>query len=345
MFATLRIITLLSLGASLLMSSCKDHCEYGQDKEPIFTKRMVLKANYETEWQYPVTGGHDWENDSTWDATFQLPYHLLKPRRPEGLRVQLYTGIRKASIFNLSPSGGIVPFTEGYQSLLFYNNNTEYIVFDELQSFKLATATTTTRSGTDNQFGAAEDILENVKNSPDMLYSYYIETFKGKEHNDTETVTVTLRPLVFSYLIQCEFSKGYELVSQARGNLTGMSEAVSLTTLETSAQTASLSFQGTVRPFAIQALVRSFGSPGYPNTKAPSAHQNKLTLDVRLKDGTVQHFQFDVTSQIDSQPRGGVIRITGIKIDESKGNASHNSGFDVDVSDWGEEENILFPLK
>lgn len=347
----LRILPICLLTVSLFATSCK-HTSLA-DMDAVFTKRMLVKATYETEWNYPIEGGIDWKNDPDWEDTFHFPYELLTPSLPDGLRVQLYLQDNKASIFNIDSQGGEIPFTNGCQSLLFYNNNTEFIVFDGLQSLKLASATTGTRSEAGHQAGVdIEDLLGNIKNSPDLLFSQYIESFVGREHPDTETLSVTLRPLVFSYLIQFEFIKGLERIERAAGSLTGMAESVSMTNFQTSKETARLLFQCTPRSFAVQALIKSFGLPNYPGptTSGPipvaanSTQSNQLELEIELFNGTKQCFHFDVTDQLARQPYGGVIRITGIEIDEKKATSTPNSGFDAHVTEWGDTEEIIFPL-
>ena len=101
----------------------------------------------------------------------------------------------------------------------------------------------------------------------------------------------------------------------------------------------------TVEDFGMQAFVRSFGIPGFPNehytTKSPNSYS--LNLEVRLKNGIIKSFDFDVTDQVAAQPQGGVIIVDGIEISDEEGE-SGGSGFDVDVDDWGEYEDIELPL-
>ena len=338
----LRILSLLLWGSCLSLISCRH--EALADVEPVFTKRAFVEATYENEWQYAVGEGTDWAHYPEWEEVFQMSYEMLKPRLPEGLRAQLSLENGAASVFNMHPDGGEIPFAETQQSLLFYNNNTEFIVFDGLHSVKEAVATTRSRSELARP-GILEGTDGDAMNAPDMLYSYYIESFNGEEHLDEEVIAIRLKPLVFSYLIQYEFQKGLEDIVQAKGALVGMADAVSMSDGRTSSKTATLLFKGVVRNFAVQALVHSFGIPDYPREEEePDNRKYALELDVKLRSGNVQHFRFDVSDQVSRQPRGGVVRITGIEVDEKLAHPSYDSGFDVNVSGWGEDEHILLPI-
>lgn len=335
----LRLIHFLLLG--IVLSACK-HTSV-EDLDPVFTKRMMVQATYENQWQFPTEEGVDWQQYPAWEETFHLQYDLLRPLTPDGLRAQVSLEDGKASVFNIHPCGGEVPFTDSEQSLLFYNNNTEFIVFDALHTLKQATATTRSRSDV-----SRPSVIEgdgDAMNAPDMLYTHYIESFKGEDYPDATTLQVTLQPLVYSYLIQYEFSKGLEEIKQAKGSLSGMADAVSLSDQQTSSKTATLLFQAAVREFAIQALIHSFGIPDYPSAgETPVDRKYMLELDIKLKSGNVQHFRLDVTDQVGKQPRGGVIRVTGLEVDEEKAHPSYDSGFDVNVSGWGDDINITLPI-
>ena len=62
-----------------------------------------------------------------------------------------------------------------------------------------------------------------------------------------------------------------------------------------------------------------------------------------MKNGKIKSFDFDVTDQVEVQPQGGVIVVSGIEISDEEGE-SGGSGFDVDIDDWGEYEDIELPL-
>ena len=55
---------------------------------------------------------------------------------------------------------------------------------------------------------------------------------------------------------------------------------------------------------------------------------------MRLHNGAMKTFEFDVTDQVKAQPRGGVIIVSdGLVITDEEGAAGFDSGFDIDVED------------
>ena len=76
-----------------------------------------------------------------------------------------------------------------------------------------------------------------------------------------------------------------EYVSLARGALAGMAQAVWLNSGHTSDEAATVLYDCTVEKFGIQALVRSFGIPDFPNEHYGRRAKRKygLNLEVRLK--------------------------------------------------------------
>ena len=55
-------------------------------------------------------------------------------------------------------------------------------------------------------------------------------------------------------------------------------------------------------------------------------------------EGFFATFEFDITDQMAKQPRGGVITVSGLTIDEYE--FGGGGGFDVDVDDWGPYEDV-----
>ena len=307
---------------------------------------MQVKAVFDKEWDHTCEGGPDWEQYPAWESRFGMEYHELCPDAPDGLRVQVYNEDGTNNILNVAPEGDIVRMRPGEHSLLLYNNDTEYIVFDDMNSFASAKATTRTRtraSYAGNPY--MENTVENTVNAPDMLYGNYMENYTAERKIEADELPVTMHPLVFTYLVRYEFSHGLEYVALARGALAGMAGAVWLNSGRTSEEAATILYDCSVEDFGTQACVQSFGIPDYPNEHYTTRTERRygLNLEVRLKNGKVKSFDFDVTDQVAVQPQGGVIVVSGIEISDEEGTEG-GSGFDVTVKDWGEYEDIELPL-
>lgn len=329
------------LVASLI--SC-DHKELCYDHEPHALKyHVTVNASYEQQWQYTYGDSPDWK--SAWPENLTFSYENLCPAIPEGLRVLSFGENDKQEMKNMPAAGGIISFTEGTYSLLFYNNDTEYIVFDNTDSFATAKATTRTKTRS-TYFGNSYSGTKNEKtvSAPDMLYGNYIENYTPEKDVVAREMDVVMHPLVFTYVIQYEFDYGLQHVALARGALAGMAESVYLNSGQTSSDIATILYDCTIVEYGAQAVVNSFGIPDYPNGNYTRAGDRySLNLEVCLKNGVIKSFDFDVTDQVAEQPHGGIITVTGLKISDEESKQG-SSGFDVDLNDWGEFEDILLPL-
>lgn len=324
-----------------MLAACQ-HKELCVDHET-HTERVEyhLALAYDIEWEYNLESHIDWEQ--YWNEDFGIPYDSIRPDEPDGVRVHIFDNEGRSEIVrNLDTDGSTIHFNkEGRHSALFHNNDTEYIVYQGMESFSSAYATTrgvvrSSYKGNSLMTRAEEEVTVNP---PDMLFGAYIEDLYVEKSTETDTLKVKLHPLAFTYLLRYEFSKGAEYVALARGALAGMARGVDLSNGKTSAEEATVMFDATVTEFGVQALVKSFGVPDYPNPNYNrGTRQYGLNLEVRLKDGTTHQFDFDITDQMAKQPHGGVIVVEGIEVEVK------NSGFDVGVEGWGNEIDIPLPL-
>ena len=318
---------------------CEDHREHAHR----YHIRVV--ADYRLDWEETAFYNDTLNWKMGWPAHF-LPYTDLLPKKPSGLRVVNYNQAGDYSLHNISSSGGIVDLYEGYNDLLFYNNDTEYIVFSRTENGASTRATTRTRTRASYTGNIYAHEGEPTVNAPDMLFANYIQGYDAKKTLGPVEIPVTMQPLVFTYKIRYEFSEGLKYVAVARGSLSGMAESVLLHTGETSEKSATILFdECEITDYGVRAIVRSFGSPAFPNFNYPTRNNEKhgLSLEVMLRNGNLVQFDFDVTNQVVAQPHGGVIVVKGIEIKESDG-MQGTGAFDVEVDDWGEYEDIELPL-
>ena len=329
----------------MLLSGCRKELCYDHEHH---TERVeyMLALSYDIQWEYNMESHIEWEQ--YWNEDFGVSYDEIRPDHPEGVRVHIYDEDHQSEIVrNIGKDGATVHFTdEGHYSVLMHNNDTEYIVYEGMNSFATAYATTrgvTRATYLGNSFtGGKGEGNEDTVNPPDMLFGASIDSINVEKSTKPDTLSVRLHPLVFTYLVRYEIAEGSEYVVLARGALAGMAKGVFLGNGHTSAEEATVLYDATVTDFGAQALVKSFGVPDYPNPNySHTPRTYGLNLEVRLKDGSTQQFDFDVTDQVEKQPHGGVIVVKDIKIEAP---TSSGGGFDVEVSDWGDAIDIPLPL-
>lgn len=340
----------LSLIVLALLSSC-DHKELCFDHEEHAPKyQLHVDATYQQEWEIYNGEGIVWKEFPTWIDSYGMAYDDLKPKIPAGLRMHDFPVAGQYNMTNMPAFGESVRMRPGEHQLLFYNNDTEYIVFNDMYSYASAKATTRTRSRSTyigNPFRKNNEEKEPTLNMPDMLYGNYISSYTAELSNDEVMLPVIMHPLVFKYLVRYEFSKGLEYVGMGRGALSGMASSVYLHSGRTSKEASTVLFDCTIESWGIQAIVATFGVPDYPNTNyspTRSSVSHALNLEVRLKNGVIKEFNFDVSEQIEKQPQGGVIVVRDVEIQDNEGTQG-GSGFDVSIEGWGDFQDVVIPMK
>ena len=323
----------------LLLTGCrKDLCYNHPDHTP--GVYIDVKAQWEQVWERDY--GCSWQNN--WQSGWGVAYEAFKPRVPEGLRLRTYKDDQPVEVFNLKPEGALVTLREeGVYSLLLHNNDTENIVYDGLSASTRATATTRTAS----RAGFA-DLHEGERtiNPPDMLYGKYISEHEGFEQVGAVPMDITMRPLVYTYYIRFEFTKGFEHISVARGAIAGMAEKVYLHDGHTGEEAATILFDCQLGKNVVEAKVMTFGVPNYPsdhyNRTRDGLQPFKLSLEVLLKQDLTHSYEFNIADQMKNQPRGGVLVIKDVELNLQE--VGVNGGFGVEVDSWGDIVEIPLPV-
>ena len=328
---------------SVTVTSCLKHKELCYNhSEHARRYHINVIADYRTDWEESY--GINWQQQ--WPEGY-VDYQSLRPSLPEGLRVVAYDKQGQEKTHNISTEGGVVTLFEGANDMLFYNNDTEYIVFStntDVTTRATTRATTRTRMRSTYLGSEYSNDGEPTLSSPDMLYAYYHPDYTPEKVVTPTDYEVTLQPLVFTYKVRYEFKSGLEYVSKMRGALSGMASSVLLNTGETSDETATLLYDCEMTDFGARAYVNSFGVPGFAGGEyTAQGNKHALNLEVLLRNGNILNFYWDITDQMSQQPHGGVILIDGIEIPAEAGKQG-SSGFDVSVNDWGEYEDIVIPL-
>jgi hypothetical protein len=332
-------LVVLMLAVGITACEHKNLCIHHSEHAHRYHVNII--ADYRYDWE-ECMGGINWQEE--WPEHY-IPYDDLRPDDPSGLRVVNYNKEGDYNIHNIKAEGGVIMLYEGLNDLLFYNNDTEYIIFSRTGNGVTTRATTRTRTRATYLGSEYANEGEPTMSAPDMLYANFFENYLAEKVIEPADIEVTLQPLVFTYKVRYEFKSGLKYVAMARGALSGMAKEVLLNTGETSEEPATILYDCDVTDYGVRALVNSFGAPAFPHPNYPTRTENKhaLNLEVVLRNGKMVTFDFDVTDQVKSQPHGGVIVVRDIEIDEEV--AVEGSGaFDVEVDDWGPYEDVELPL-
>lgn len=300
-----------------------------------------VSFEWEREWERDYGKSHQ----TNWDADYHgFVYDYLRPGRPEWISLVKYKDNIPAGEHFFYPGGGdVILKEEGKHSFLFYNGDTEYIVFSDIASLPNARASATPRSRASMAYMVERHPDARSANPPDILYAAFFEEVPDIQVHQVKPLNVKMQPLVYTYIVRYEFEYGLEHVAIARGALGGMAESVYLRDGRTSDESIIILYDCDKKDYGCMAQVRSFGIPGFPDEYyGRSASQRAerpytLNLEVLLTNGKTMEFNFDVSDQLRNQPRGGVITVSGIRIEDEQNKPSGSSGaFDVDLSGWGQ---------
>ncbi len=322
-----------------MLASCRQELCY--DHYPV----MDIAFSWEQEWERDYGQYHL----NNWDKNYYgCDYDALRPGVPEWINMINYYDDGSRSDGFLSPDGKRFRVEAGAsRSMLLYNGDTEYIVLSDVASVNDARAAATTRSRARSSLEAMYVRHQNARttNPPDILYAAFMEHVPGLKNHDVEEMSIKMQPLVYTYHITYEFEYGIHNVAIARGALGGMAESVYLRTGVTSDETAIILFDCDVKAGCCQSYVHSFGIPGFPDayygrTAASTADRPyTLNLEVMLRNGKTVEFNFDITDQLKNQPRGGVITVSGLRIEDDP--EPEPGGIHVDVTDWDDNSELI----
>lgn len=314
---------LLLLTTVLTLSSCR-HRDL-PDWSPAHTSESLLKVNYNLQWEIAELGGTNWR--TSWPEDFPYKYDDLLPSVPNGLRAHMITADHYY-FNNLPPDGGILQYEcLGQHFIIFHNNDIESIRLTSVDDPAMVFAYTQAP----NRQRESEPDSSIMVLQPDNLFASHvpsIEVLHPLEGN-TPSLEVTMEPRVFSYLVIADFAAGLEYVREARAVLTGMSQGVWLVSGKRASQPVSYVFSASIYPKGVIGVLRSFGTPSGDPVK------HILTVQVALTHGNVVRFDFDVTEQVNQQPRGGVIKVSGLAVTPEQAKVE-GEGFEVDVIGWGD---------
>ena len=298
---------------------------------------LLWGVDWKTEWQY------------MWDESLHGP---LGYSEPSGVRANVFSLTESNERFkyttrNLPKSGGRVNLTtrQSYD-MVFFNNDTEYILFysDDANDYLYAT----TRSNSKTAYTRAYAHY----NQPDQLFGTFLHDLYVTDDPDAYTIhydangypyylyniTASLTPYTFIYLCQVMLlnnndEEGKRIIGCNGISADGLAGGVDLFTRVTDSLNLVAITQEDVKPIQANrplrlpdgtqtegdifaARIMTWGIPGIDplekimaRTEVQPQDSIELGIGLTLRNGNVYSIQRNITELIKRKPAGGVITI------------------------------------
>ena len=326
-----------SLMLSLLLASCikPDLHEMALKEEPMI--QMELEMEIETEVSTDWNFGWDTPLDPTWETpTFEAPNEFQVRRYYNGENPEApHTEVESFAIQGTSFQSR---FHFGYYDLLFWSeieseDGSQVVVIQEDKDAVIATTTGTgglTRSV--SQLIAADELIETdgiigMKNQPEVFYSAYTKevyisnnpsdyNYDEKTNTYSKVIKSSLRPVVYTYLIQIVLLNNDGRIKDVNGNgaISGMASAKDLMTGLTNSTptivylTTTMEHDKEYDGKKCDIIGGKFNTFGLCDGRSDLS--NHLLFDLVFDNGAVKTFAVEVTDQLQEQTQGGVIPLT-----------------------------------
>lgn len=283
---------------------------------------------------------------------------------PEGMTVYFYPeegGLPQRSDF-IGKNGGIVDLVVGKYKVICYNNDTEAVLFRDINQFDKHAAYTRDGNIFESIYGNATQYAPRADNtedervviSPDMMWgcsvydleitesglSYICVPEKDKDdinvQNKEHVITLYPCEIVCTYTYEVRNVSNLKYVTQICGSLSSMAPSQLFANEQLAKECVTIPFASTSD--GISKITGQFYTFGHHED---NQEKHMMLFYAWLEDGAKYYYTYDVTDQIHEAPdkRHVHIIIDGLEFPQPIGNGS---GFDVDVDDWTiVEEDIL----
>lgn len=363
---------------ALLLTSIITGC---QRKDLYLAQRGMLSIDVSVyDIQLALLWGVDWQAQwqYQWDESL---YGAIGYTEPTGVRANVYA-INEAfqrikyTTRNFSQSGGQVSLTTNQTyDMVFYNNDTEYILFSTDDStYYYATTRGNTKASYTRSYASY--------NQPDQLFGTYLhdlyvtddpEAYRVETTPDGSLIYVfdvdaSLTPYTYIYLCQVmllnnEDDAGKRINGAEGVTISGLAGGVDLFTRTTDSTHIVSITQDDIKPLQenrdltlpngtnveadiFAARIMTWGLPGInpmEHTRTPILTKDSVHMAVglKLRNGTVYPLQQNITEQMQQHPTGGVITlvIDAAEIPDSiiGEKPKPGGGFDASVDNWENE--------
>jgi hypothetical protein len=302
-----------------------------------FQLDMLWGVDWQTRWQY------------LWDESLYGPVGYTMPT---GVRANVYSINQinqrvKYTTRNLPKNGGQVSLaTNSLYDLMFFNNDTEYILFStDDSSYFYATTRSNVRTASPSEEFAHF-------NQPDQLFGTYLhDLYVTDDPDDYEKVVkedgtvyyvyeieATLEPYTYIYLCQVillnnKDESGLRITGAEEIAVSGLSGGMDLFTRTTNASNIVAISQEDVKPLQedrnltlpdgtqtkgdiFGARIMTWGLPGVNpmerlSTRGEIELDNPVTMYIglKLRNGSTYVMEKDITDQLKQYPAGGIVTI------------------------------------
>lgn len=366
--------------AALLLASIFAGCER---KDLYLAQRGTLSIDVSVyDIQLDLMWGVDWKTkwQYRWDESLFGPIGYTEPT---GVRANVYAINQinqrvKYTTRNLPKTGGQVSLTtNSTYDMVFYNNDTEYILFaTDDSTYYYAT----TRGNSRAPYTRSYDNY----NQPDQLFGTYLhdlyvtddpDAYEIEEITDGSIIYVfnvdaTLDPYTYIYLCQVMILNNKDemglRIQGAEGlTISGLAGGVDLFTRTTDSTHIVAITQDDIKPLQedrrltlpdgttiegdiFAARIMTWGVPGVDplersrtRVPIPSKDSTNIAVGLKLRNGTVYSVEQNITEQIKQNPAGGIITVVidAAEIPDSiiGGKPKPGGGFDASVDNWENE--------
>lgn len=265
---------------------------------------------------------------------------------PKGMCVYFYPeegtrgGVQRIDFTGLE--GGYIDLAPGLYHIVSYNNDTEYVLFNNVENFDSHHGYTRDGDLFEPVYGSGNKIApraeeseeERVTISPDMLWgaSHYGLTVKDED----QTITLYPEELVCHYSYAVHDVKNIKHMTQVCGSLSGLAPHVIFSDFTLGKECVTIPF-ATVsdRESTFTGEFLTFGH------HEDNEKKHMMIFYVWMDDGSKWYYTYDVTDQVDQAPdkRHVHIIINGLDLPQP---ITNGSGFHPSVDDWQtEREDII----
>ena len=261
---------------------------------------LDIIIDYTRNWE--IAYGYYWEDimiDKGLVSGYEYDY--LRPFLPSGIKIVIGD-----SEYNIDIDGGRIAISDyNYNKVIaIFNNDWEYVApnvhLNENEDI--------------DYILIGEDIIDNERIAAPDCYCYAKIINPISEPAPEQEVNVTLDNLVFKYILQIEFDKGFNKIIHpyARASISGMAGGIKIVP-------GGYTKVGNMCMYSdyisrennkIDFLFYSYGTA----TKNYNHTENLLYLDLMTFDG-IKSYVFNITDQLYEQPFGGIIIIPNVEVE------------------------------